>query len=73
MLPTHSFSPQTVALMCQACDAAWREVREHFFFPSQREADAFRRDLTERVIAAVAAGEKDAARLKAIALEALED
>jgi hypothetical protein len=52
---------------------AWREVREHFFFPSQREADAFRRDLTERVIAAVAADEKDAARLKAIALEALED
>jgi hypothetical protein len=50
-----------------------QRVCEKFFFPSQVEAETFRRELEERVImAAVADGERDVTRLKAIALELLE-
>ncbi len=53
--------------------AAMQRVCEKFFFPSQVEAETFRRELEERVImAAVADGERDVTRLKAIALELLE-
>ena len=72
MIPGASFSPETVNLMGRVCDAAWREVQDKFFFPSQWEAEAFRRELAERVMTAVAHGERDATRLKAIALELME-
>lgn len=72
MIPDTSFSPETVTLMGRVCDAAWREVQEKLFFPSQWEAEAFRRELAERVMAAVAGGERNATRLKVIALESME-
>ena len=67
-----SFDHVTVALMGRVCDEAWREVQDKNFFPSQSGAEAYRQELATRVMAAVVAGETDAARLKAIALECVE-
>ena len=70
--PDTAFDHETVALMGRVCDEAWREVQAKIFFPHPRDSDEFLRDLAGRVMSAVALGERDAARLKAIALATLD-
>jgi hypothetical protein len=65
--PQTSFDNDSVALMGRVCDEVWREVQAGAALP----ADEVLRELTARVMAAVAAGERDPARLKAIALDAV--
>lgn len=72
MDPGSSFDHEMVALMGRVCDDAWREVQNRMFFPSPWDAEAFRQQLATRVMAAVVDGERDAARLKTIALELVE-
>ncbi len=72
MDPGFNFDHETVALMGRVCDEAWSEIQEKTFFPSQSSAEAYRRGLATRVMEAVASGERDALRLKAIALEAID-
>ena len=67
-----NFDCETVALMGRVCDDVWCEVQKTTFFPSARDADEMLHRVAARVMAAVADGERDAARLKAIALDGLE-
>jgi hypothetical protein len=66
-----NFDPDTVSLMGRTCDEAWEQLRSttHIPFPEQ---DNVRAGIAMRVLNAVAAGERDPVRLKAIALEAIE-
>jgi hypothetical protein len=63
------FDTEASALMSRVCDEAWREVIATTFFPSVKDSDDVRREIVSRVMAAIAGGEKDAARLISIALE----
>ncbi len=67
-----NFDPETVALMGRACDEAWREVQSMMFFPSPEDSEDVHRQLAGRVMAAVAAGERDPVRLAAVALDGVE-
>jgi hypothetical protein len=71
-LPDSSFDHDSVALMGRVCDEAWREVQATTFFPSVHEAGEVVRQLATRVMVAVAEGEPDPHRLKAIAMDGIE-
>lgn len=73
MLVTQSsFDCETVALMGRVCDEVYREVQAKTFFCSPIATDVFHEQLAIRVMAAVAGGERDPKRLKAIAMDGLE-
>ena len=63
-----NFDPETVALMGRVCDEAFNEARQTTFFPTPAGEQEFRISIATRVMLAVADGERDAARLKALAL-----
>jgi hypothetical protein len=64
-----NFDPETLALMGRVCDEAFNQARQTTFFPMPADEHEFRCAIAGRVMSAVAAGERDAARLKALALE----
>jgi hypothetical protein len=67
-LPPHSFEPELVALMGSVVDEAWEEAQCRL----SADPSELRNLVAVRVMAAVAIGQKDPERLKAIALEALD-
>ena len=71
-LPQANYDHESVALMGRVCDEAWREVQVTTFFPSTKDASEVVRQLATSVMVAVASGERNPQRLKAIALEAVE-
>ncbi len=64
--------PDTLALMGDVCDCAWREIQEYTFFPSADDARTFRDELAERVLAAVSNGIRDPRKLRSIALASID-
>ena len=72
MQVSSNFDSDSVALMGCVCDEAWREVQATVAFPTPMDSDHFLRELAIRVMAAVAAGERDPGRLKAIALDGID-
>jgi hypothetical protein len=71
-LPPQAFDPETVAMMGRVCDEAWNEARSRLAFPEAGDASGLREVVALRVMAAVAVGQRNPERLKAIALDALD-
>ena len=71
-LPPSSFDPETVALMGRAVDGALKEAQNRLSLPQTADATELRNLVAVRVMAAVAVGQRNPERLKAIALEAFE-
>lgn len=69
--PQSSFDPETVAMMGRICDEVWEEARSRLSFPDGSDLSGLRNLVALRVMAAVAVGQCDPERLKAIAWEAL--
>ena len=67
-----SFGNESIDLMGRVCNEAWREVQTITFYPSPKDSDEMLHQMVVRVMAAVAVGEHDPARLKAIALDGVE-
>jgi hypothetical protein len=67
-----NYDHESVALMGRVCDEVWRELQVTTFFPSAKDASEVIRQLATRVMVAVASGERNPQRLKALALEAAE-
>jgi hypothetical protein len=67
-----SFDVETLMLVGQVCDQAWRDLNQTMFFPDPKGADDVRRTLATRVLAAVTNGERDMERLKAMVIESIE-
>ena len=68
--PKDCYDPETLGLMTKAFDAAWEEV----VFALVNEdvtPTALRTLMALRIMAAVRAGERDAERLKELALDAI--
>lgn len=65
------FDSESVLLMGRVCDEAWRELVDVTLFISADSEEKARRRMASKVLEAVAAGERDPARLKAFAFEAL--
>ena len=70
-LPSLSFDPDTVTLVGRVCDEAWEEARSRLGLPAGMDARGLRDFVAVRLMAAVAVGQRDPERLKAIALDAL--
>lgn len=68
--PAYSFDPDTVALMGHVCDFAWNKVQSRLVLDLDHRE--LRRLVALRVMAAVVVGQRDPARLKAIALDVLD-
>jgi hypothetical protein len=71
-LPSHSFDAETVAMMGRLCDDVWNEAERRLSFPESGDPSGLRNLVALRIMAAVANGERDPGRLRAIALEALD-
>jgi hypothetical protein len=67
-----NFDSETVALRGSVCDDAWRDLQATTFFPRPSDANEILHRIAARVMAAVAEGERDPTRLKAIAMDGLE-
>ena len=67
-----NFGNELIDLMGRVCNEAWREVQTVTFYPSPKDSEEMLRLMVMRVMAAVAAGERDAARLKVVALDGVE-
>jgi hypothetical protein len=67
-----NFDCETVALMGRVCDDAWRDLQATRFFPLPSDANEVLHRMAARIMAAVAEGERDPTRLKAIAMDGLE-
>ncbi len=67
-----NFGNELIDLMGRVCNEAWREVQTVTFYPSPKDSEEMLRLMVMRVMAAVAAGERDAKRLKVVALDGVE-
>ena len=67
-----NFGSESIDLMGRVCTEAWREVQTVTFYPSPKDSEEMLRLMVMRVMAAVAAGERDAKRLKVVALDGVE-
>ena len=67
-----SYDPESLHLLTQAFEAAWREVQAAN--PNQTEADLaiMRKMMALRIMAAANEGERDPERLKDLALRAVD-
>jgi hypothetical protein len=63
-----AFDQDSVRLMGQVCDAAWREVIKSPVFISEPARQEARRLMVERLMAAVVDGERNPERLRTVAL-----
>jgi hypothetical protein len=61
-----SFDSEALLLMGRVCDELWAEVKDQTVFISVDIENEVRRRMALRVLAAVAGGERDPLRLKAI-------
>ena len=66
-----NFDSDTVSLMGRTCDEAWEQLLSTFYIPLPDVRD-LRDSMARRVMAAVSAGERDPARLRAIALDSVD-
>jgi hypothetical protein len=66
------FDVETLMLVGQVCDQAWRDLNHTMFFPDPKGADDVRRTIATRVLAAITNGERDMERLKAMVIESIE-
>jgi hypothetical protein len=71
-MPPQSFDPETVAMMGRVCDEAWEEARSRPSFRLKETPTGMRNFVVLRIMAAVAVGQRNPERLKAIALDALD-
>jgi len=71
-VPQSNFDPDSVALMGRVCEEAWHQMQARLSFPLPADAEASLHHMTERVMRAVAMGERDPVRLKAIAMNGLD-
>jgi hypothetical protein len=62
------FDHESVRLMGQVCDAAWRDVIKSPVFISEPAQHEARRLMVERLMAAVVDGERNPERLRTVAL-----
>ena len=69
----NSFDAKTVVMMGRVCDEAWDEAQSRLSLPKAGDGSQLRSLVVSRVMAAVIAGQKDPERLRAIALEALDE
>ena len=63
---------ETVALVHRVCEEAWQEAQCRLSFPDAVDPTGLRNLVAERVRAAVAIGQRNPERLRAIALDALD-
>jgi hypothetical protein len=63
------FDSESVLLMGRVCDEAWRELVDATLFISIDSEEKARRCIASKVLEAVAAGERDPVRLKALAFD----
>jgi hypothetical protein len=67
------FGPDTVRLLSEALDEAWRSLQTNgVYFTSRGQAEATREKLALRIIEMAKQGERDPQRLCADALERME-
>jgi hypothetical protein len=71
-LASVSFDPQTLALMGRVCDEVWREIQNKDVFPSLSDEFEIRRLVARKVMTAVAEGERDPERLRAVAMHSID-
>ena len=72
-LPLYSaFDAETIAMMGAVVDEAWEAARTRLALPAAGDPSGLRDLVALRVMAAVAVGQRDPERLKAIALDALD-
>jgi hypothetical protein len=71
MFPAAAYDPQTLRVLTHAFDEAWKEVQSAL---SVRPfaADILQTRLAKRIMAAADKGERDPARLRLIALRAID-
>jgi hypothetical protein len=70
--PDLSFGPQIVKLMGNVCDDAWREfLATHPSFDLLSENET-KREIVRCIMSAIVDGERDPARLRELALRAIE-
>ncbi len=67
-----NFDPDSVALMGRVCDEARRELQAINVFATPSDSSDILHRMAVRIMGAVAGGERDPARLKAIAMDGLE-
>ena len=67
-----SFDVETLMLVGQVCDQAWRDLNHTMFFPDPKGADKFGARSPTCVLSAVTNGEPDMERLKAMVIESIE-
>jgi DICT domain-containing protein len=67
------FDSESVHLMGRVCDEVWRELIDSTLFISADSEAKARRRMASKVLEAVAAGERDPARLKALAFAGLAE
>jgi len=71
MFHASSFDPETVSLLSRAFDEAWIETQV-MLGGKPVDATSVRSALAKRIMAAAKGGERDPARLKLIALQAIK-
>jgi hypothetical protein len=71
MFPVSSFDPETLRLLSRVFDEAWIETQV-MLGNKPLDDTAVRSVLTKRIMAAAKGGERDPARLKLIALQAID-
>lgn len=71
MAPGNHFDPDTVSLMGRVCDEAWLELQNKVYLATSHDAGDVRIAVASRVLHAVTRGERNPARLRSIALEAI--
>ncbi len=67
-----NFDSETIVLMGRVCDELWQEVSARTLFISLPVELEARRRMALRVMAAVAGGERDPLRLRAIGLKGID-
>jgi hypothetical protein len=66
-----SYNPETLGLLSCAFEEAWKDVQA-MVGPRPLDPNGLRSPLANRIMAAAATGERDARRLKLIAMGAIE-
>jgi hypothetical protein len=70
-IPQSNFDAETISLMGRICDEAWQMLHRPTFAAPDGEVQ-LRSMIANRILSAVALGERNPARLKAIALEHID-
>jgi hypothetical protein len=71
--PSNAFQPEIIQLMGTVCDEAWRGLIATTLFSSAKVEAEIRRRMCTAVIIAVGKGERDAVKLREVALAAVDE